>query len=333
MPEILRISRTILSPSKWAEYDGFQLFFQNSDIAFPLDNGGPDPRIIDAMNDPEPCHVACIRREIMSGKFLAKGPCIVLLIRGFAHCRLQAPDGTVYFNYDGHTPCLYLVAPGMTIVFETTRNRENGYIELFSNLVRRGRTGYVEIQEMQDWFEVPCSLPLSPCQASSLWDEFEALQAAWSVPIPRNLFRVKAGIVALLRLFIEQRESVPTDALTPAQILRRLIDEDRHLTRNLEELSRECGYSSDHMRKLFRARYHLSPQDYRHRQRMARARALMVSTQLTLPEIAQATGFDHVTHFCSAFKKAFHLTPLQGLKRFRREITPTPETGLQGRTR
>lgn len=271
------------------------------------------------MNDPEPYGVACVRGEPMSGKFLAVGPCIVLLIRGFAYCRLQSPDGTVYFKYDGQTPYLYLVATGMTIFYEATKDRVNGYIELYANIVRMGRPGYVEIKEENHWIEVPCSLPLSTGQASSLWDEFETLQEAWKIPIPRNLFRVKAGIVSLLRLFIEHAGPVSTETLSPAQKMRRLIDEDLRLICNLAELSRQCGYSSDHMRKLFRERYHLSPQDYRFRQRMGRARELMVSTNLTLLEIVKETGFHHVTHFCSSFKKAFHMTPSQGMRRFRRK--------------
>jgi transcriptional regulator GlxA family with amidase domain len=77
------------------------------------------------------------------------------------------------------------------------------------------------------------------------------------------------------------------------------------------------------MRKLFRERYHISPQAYRHRQRMGRAMDLMVSSESSLPQIATKTGFHHVTHFCTSFKKAFHMTPSQGLKRFRRQSQST----------
>jgi AraC-like DNA-binding protein len=177
----------------------------------------------------------------------------------------------------------------------------------------------VELKEGTDWIEVPCSLPLSASQTSALQDEFQTIQKAWTVPVPLNLFKVKAGIIGLLRLFIERAVPARTEVLSPAQKLRRLIDDDKKSTRNLAVLSRQCGLSSDHMRKLFRERYHIAPQEYRHRQRMGRAMELMVSSELSLPEIAAETGFEHVSHFCTSFKKAFHLTPSQGLKRFRRK--------------
>jgi AraC-like DNA-binding protein len=275
------------------------------------------------MNDPNPVHIVYVRKEPEEGKSVVGGPCLILLVKGYAYCRLLGADGTLYFNDDGKTPALFLGAPGMVIHFKTTKDRENGYIEFNADIVRKGRPGFVELKEGDYWIEVPCALTLSASETSFLQDEFEMLQKAWAVPIPLNLFKIKAGIIGLLRLFIERSEPTWTEGLSPAQKLRRLIDEDTQFTCSLAVLSRQCGFSSDHMRKLFRERYHISPQAYRHRQRMGRAMDLMVSSESSLPQIATKTGFHHVTHFCTSFKKAFHMTPSQGLKRFRRQSQST----------
>jgi len=201
--------------------------------------------------------------------------------------------------------------------FSANADRENGFVELKSHCLRIGRVGYVELQEGAHWIELPCALPLSPTETAFLLDEFKALQAAWSVPIPCNLFKVKAGILGLFRFFIDQTVATQNTTLSPAQKLRRLIDDDKRGERNLAELSRQCNYSSEHMRKVFREQYQVSPQEYRNRQRMRRAMNLIASTELTLPEIAEQTGFRYLTHFYAAFKRTFHLTPLQGIRQFR----------------
>lgn len=280
------------------------------------------------MNDPKPHHLAYVYSKVESYRHLVGGPSFVLLVKGYAYCRLESPDGTSYYTYDGETPCLFLAAPGMHIDFKTTTERENGYIEFNAEIVRMGRPGYVEIGEGADWIEVPCAWSLSAGETTILSAEMKALCEAWSVPIPLNVFRVKAGIIGLLRRFVERAQPAPTETLSPAQKMRRLIDDDKRFARNLADLGQQCGYSNDHLRKLFRERYHISPLEYRTRQRLGRAMDLMVATDLTLAEIAAETGFQHLSHFCTSFKKAFNLTPAQGLKRFRhkteKQANPSP---------
>jgi transcriptional regulator GlxA family with amidase domain len=48
---------------------------------------------------------------------------------------------------------------------------------------------------------------------------------------------------------------------------------------------------------------------YIHTKRIERAQYLMVTTDMSLSQIAEATGFGHVPHFCRIFKKITSLTP------------------------
>lgn len=51
------------------------------------------------------------------------------------------------------------------------------------------------------------------------------------------------------------------------------------------------------------------PLSYIHTKRIERAQYLLVTTQLSLTEIAEATGFDNLPHFSRVFKNKTSLPP------------------------
>lgn len=268
------------------------------------------------MTDPQPLHIVYVKAVVQQGLHLVVHPTLILVVKGYAHLRLLGPDGKAYFVYDGHEPALLLAVPGMRIDFATTPARENGFIEFRSEMVQPGKPGTAEIREGDHGIEVPCARLLSAVETSALRDEFERINRLWQMPVPRNMFQIKVGITGILCHFLERGTTDPAEALSPAQRLRRRIDEDRTCSANLGDLSRQCGYSSDHLRKLFQERYHIAPQEYRHRRNMSRAMDLMMTSGATLQGIAAQTGFRHFTYFCTSFKKEFGTTPAKVLKRF-----------------
>lgn len=52
-----------------------------------------------------------------------------------------------------------------------------------------------------------------------------------------------------------------------------------------------------------------SPIEYLIRYRMEKAKELLIATDLTVTEIALSSGFETVSYFDRAFKKAFGTTP------------------------
>jgi AraC-like DNA-binding protein len=121
----------------------------------------------------------------------------------------------------------------------------------------------------------------------------------------------------ILRFIVDQAQNREAAATGPAARLKQLIDADSGHQFNLSELSGRCGYSSDHLRLLFQEQYHTSPLAYRQRQRQIRIMDLIINTDLPLKAIAEKSGFPHLTHFCTAFKKEFGLTPARAVKKHR----------------
>lgn len=65
----------------------------------------------------------------------------------------------------------------------------------------------------------------------------------------------------------------------------------------------------DHLSRLFLKLTGERPLSYIHRKRIERAQYLMITTDMSLSQIAAATGFDNVAHFSRVFKKITSLTP------------------------
>ena len=87
----------------------------------------------------------------------------------------------------------------------------------------------------------------------------------------------------------------------------------RHVT--LAELSRELHVSGSSIRQLFRKKMNVSIGHYQLVQRLRRGIGLLQSTDLSVAEIAEKTGFSTANGFMLAIKRECGITP----KQFRKE--------------
>lgn len=85
---------------------------------------------------------------------------------------------------------------------------------------------------------------------------------------------------------------------------------------SIEEISTRCGYSPSHFMRWFKEASGTSFNGYLIDFRLGKAAAELKSTEDTILEIAERTGFDNLSNFNRLFKKKFELTPSQ----FRKEI-------------
>lgn len=76
-----------------------------------------------------------------------------------------------------------------------------------------------------------------------------------------------------------------------------------------EELAKLAGLSVPHFNRLFRKVLRLSPMEYVLSLRVQEAQRLLATTQLSLGEIAAATGFYDQSHFTKRFRKVTGVTP------------------------
>jgi AraC-like DNA-binding protein len=214
-------------------------------------------------------------------------------------------------------PFLSLLLPGDTVAFEYGADRENWVVQFDcpgilpdlrhpQRVLVQHRTARIPLSRV-----VPVGRPLVDGLAARMRSVRECLSA----PTPAMQLRAELTVLELIRHMLESQNQTP--ARTPAQILRSRIDEDQTLSRSLESLSRESGYSPDYLRKLFVREFQVSPQQYRTQRRLAAVMDLVANSRLSLKQIAEATGFRHQSHLSAAFRAAYGLTPRQAIRQFR----------------
>ena len=94
-----------------------------------------------------------------------------------------------------------------------------------------------------------------------------------------------------------------------------IIEDIRHyIGEHLDEVTRssisEVFYlSPNYLSKLFRKEMGVSLSEYIQGQRMARAKRLLLQTELSISQIAAETGYPSFAHFSKQFKKFVGMTP------------------------
>lgn len=93
-------------------------------------------------------------------------------------------------------------------------------------------------------------------------------------------------------------------------LAKRQIDEHYNQpTLSISALAEQTGISEVYFRKLFKARYHLSPSQYLIGARLENAKKLMRYSFLSVEECALRSGFSSVQYFCRLFKKETGISP------------------------
>lgn len=91
----------------------------------------------------------------------------------------------------------------------------------------------------------------------------------------------------------------------------------KHIQRNIAqeisicELAEMFCTSKDHFSRVFKSITGLSPNEYIIRKRLEKAKLLLLTTNYSLSEIIQLTGFKTTAYFCRVFKKYSSYTPME----------------------
>lgn len=123
-----------------------------------------------------------------------------------------------------------------------------------------------------------------------------------------------AALQTMLALGLEQSSTSGTDAGHPAWLQLALERLEGAPRRDLTELSREVGYSPAQFRARFQALTGTPPRDYAAACLDRQARHLLLTTDLSIDQIAAQLHFSATAHFIRFFKRANGTTPA----RFRR---------------
>jgi len=78
---------------------------------------------------------------------------------------------------------------------------------------------------------------------------------------------------------------------------------------NLKTIAQDCGVSREHFIRQFTLRYGESPGSMLRRFRLEHARAMLLSTRLSVQDVALASGFSSSNAFCRAYRNAYAHSP------------------------
>lgn len=93
--------------------------------------------------------------------------------------------------------------------------------------------------------------------------------------------------------------------------LKNAIDSDTGFLRTMKEIMADFPFTEFHLKKLFRKYYQTHPAEYRACLHMKRIQELMMDSNISFKEIADAVGMNHATHLNLFILKLFALTPVQ----------------------
>ena len=107
--------------------------------------------------------------------------------------------------------------------------------------------------------------------------------------------------------------------LAPWQIRRscELIDANLAGDPSIAMLSAECGLSSSHFARAFRASLSMTPHQWILKRRVERARTLLAQTDTGLAEIALMCGFSDQSHLGRVFLRETGISPAEWRRRQR----------------
>ena len=155
-------------------------------------------------------------------------------------------------------------------------------------------------------FKTPVYLP-------SFWKSVEELHA--HLPHHHALSTIKADeFFAVLttgetgKLLIDQLSSWTT---TIPGNLRQFMEIHYDKSLSIKEYAYLTGRSESTFRREFKARFGIPPRQWIIRKRLEKAHELLESTDWEVAHVAEAVGYDNVSHFISAFRKEYQRTPRQ----------------------
>ncbi|MBS1662355.1 MAG: helix-turn-helix transcriptional regulator [Bacteroidetes bacterium] len=103
-------------------------------------------------------------------------------------------------------------------------------------------------------------------------------------------------------------------------MLRDIMEENFMYNMSLEEYARLSRRSLAGFKREFKDTFHISPGKWLIEKRLLYARSLITTTQKTIAEIVDESGFENTTHFSKVFKERFGIPPLK----FRKSSTTAP---------
>jgi AraC-like DNA-binding protein len=146
----------------------------------------------------------------------------------------------------------------------------------------------------------------------SIFEEMYTLSAAYETRSePRLSTLLYELLVTLMQNSQPLHGSVPLEIRHSIRLTADRIHKDCGRPWTLESMARLAGYSSYHFLRLFRSIMGKTPNRYLSECRLTRAKLLLVSTELSVAQIALQSGFQQSSYFIKVFRQLEGMPPNQ----------------------
>jgi AraC-like DNA-binding protein len=199
-------------------------------------------------------------------------------------------DGEAYYEENGKKRRLMHNHVYLTPVkrpFTLYENPSDKLFHTYSHVVT-----FPPVQNLIE-IEVENDTPLS--DAVSLWRKYVSVMD----------FELQSSIIQLLLSCIDRQQN---DASSIALRVKNYLDSTESFVLDMQKISRNFGYSREHITRAFASVYHVTPKQYLNTHRMNIALSELVNGK-KIYEVAEEVGFSSQYSFSKAFKKYFGLSP------------------------
>jgi AraC-like DNA-binding protein len=109
----------------------------------------------------------------------------------------------------------------------------------------------------------------------------------------------------------DYQQYILSDSSTRIQVAIDYINANGHRSISLQEISEECNFSPNAFCRWFKQNMGLTFVDYLNKVRLTQVCQLLISTDLSIGQIAIQMGFDNISTLNRLFQQKLHLSPSQ----------------------
>lgn len=137
---------------------------------------------------------------------------------------------------------------------------------------------------------------------------------------------LKSILFRLIYIIISHKESIEitstiqTKSLEKLKYILKYVEEHyaEHIT--IEEMAKLTFYSKSHFMKFFKSHIGTGFIDYLNNYRLMMSEQMLKTSDLSVIEIAQLSGFDNISYFNRIFKKKYNLSPSKLRKNTKKQV-------------
>ncbi|WP_145409892.1 helix-turn-helix transcriptional regulator [Paenibacillus xylanexedens] len=232
--------------------------------------------------------------------------CFLYVIRGGAQIRL---DGQFYAT----KPYMLLhVCKNVRVELIVTEPPFEFYLLHYGYVNHAGRVDQVETTEEQQPISDVC-YACQPRHAIRLHHLLQDINELWDARTPINLLKLKALFFQFVYELLSQLNEQNFLLVPPDRVAQTVQYLDMNYMKpiRLDELADVAGYSTSHLSLLFKERTGLSLVEFLIRKRISSAKELLVSTGMTIKDVAEQVGYKDVYYFSRLFRKHAGDSPMQ----------------------